>query len=59
MNEVNLKQQILNKIKEYQSIIIARHVKPDGDAMGSSLGLARILRILFQRENLLCRNNES
>ena len=33
-------QQILDKIKQYDTIIITRHVRPDGDAIGSSRGLA-------------------
>ena len=30
------KQNILDKIKEYQRIIIFRHKRPDGDAVGST-----------------------
>lgn len=29
---------IYNKIKEYDTIIIHRHTKPDCDALGSQLG---------------------
>lgn len=31
--------EIYNKIKEYDTIIIHRHTRPDGDALGSQLGL--------------------
>ena len=34
---------ILNKIKEYDKIIIFRHFRPDGDAVGSTKVLQRIL----------------
>jgi len=47
MDNLNIKNQILDKIKEYDSIIIVRHIKPDGDCMGSSLGLREILRLSF------------
>ena len=37
-------QQILEKIKEYDTIIIHRHMKPDPDALGSQVGLKAILQ---------------
>ncbi|MFI3251728.1 MAG: bifunctional oligoribonuclease/PAP phosphatase NrnA [bacterium] len=39
---------ILNKIKEYDTIIIHRHVKPDLDALGSQLGLALAIEENFK-----------
>lgn len=39
-----IKEQILDKINEYDTIIIHRHVRPDGDAIGSALGLREIIR---------------
>jgi len=47
------KQEILNKIKEYESIIIVRHIRPDGDCMGASLGLREILRDSFPQKRIL------
>lgn len=47
METLDLKKQILEKIKSYQSIIIVRHTKPDGDCMGSSLGFRSILKASF------------
>ena len=35
---------ILEKIKEYNKIIIFRHKRPDGDAVGSTMGLCTVLR---------------
>ena len=32
-------REIYNKIKKYNKIIIHRHTKPDGDALGSQIGL--------------------
>ena len=40
-------QQILNEIKAHQTIIIHRHKNPDGDAMGSQIGLKHILKENF------------
>ena len=42
-----LKQQILNKIKEYNTIILFRHVRPDGDCMGATKGFKEILEQSF------------
>ncbi len=39
-----LKRQIIDTIKEYETIIIHRHVRPDPDAYGSQIGLAEIIR---------------
>ncbi|WP_086313635.1 DHH family protein [Enterococcus sp. 7F3_DIV0205] len=39
--------EILAKIKAYQTIIIHRHQRPDPDAIGSQVGLAEILRASF------------
>ena len=30
---ISVKEVILNKIKEYDSIVIGRHFRPDGDAV--------------------------
>ena len=37
-------EQVLSKIKEYSTIIIHRHSSPDGDALGSQIGLKHIIR---------------
>ena len=50
--DFSLKLDILNKIEEYETIIIHRHVRPDGDAIGSSLGLREILRDNFPEKNI-------
>lgn len=36
-------ENILNEIKSYDKIIIHRHKKPDGDALGSQIGLKHII----------------
>lgn len=40
-------EKILNLIKEYDSIIIHRHTKPDGDAIGAQIGLKYIIKENF------------
>ena len=36
-------KKIINKIKQFETIIIHRHSKPDGDALGSQFGLKEII----------------
>lgn len=43
MNE-NIKKLILDKIEEYETIIVSRHIRPDGDAIGSTKGFVKILK---------------
>jgi len=41
---VNIKEQILEKIRAYEKIIIHRHISPDPDALGSTLGLKKLIK---------------
>ena len=43
---------ILNKIKEYQKVIIHRHSNPDLDALGSQIGLRETLRLNFPEKEV-------
>lgn len=45
-------KDILNKIKEYDTIIIHRHKNPDLDAYGSQLGLLYTLKENFKKKNI-------
>ncbi|MBO7196119.1 MAG: bifunctional oligoribonuclease/PAP phosphatase NrnA [Clostridia bacterium] len=51
-----IKKQILDKIKEYNRIIIFRHKRPDGDATGSTKGLQRILKLTYPEKEILLQN---
>ena len=51
-------QTILNKIKEYEKIIIFRHFRPDGDAVGSTMGLATILRNTYPEKKIYVQNDD-
>ena len=49
-------QIILNKIKEYDKILIFRHFRPDGDAIGSTKGLAEILKLTYPEKKIYLQN---
>ena len=53
-----IKKQILDKIKEYDTIIIFRHFRPDGDAVGATKGLREILRLSFPEKKIYLINND-
>jgi len=50
------KKTVLEKIKEYDRIIIFRHKRPDGDAVGSTKGLREILRLSFPEKEIYLNN---
>lgn len=49
---------ILDKIKEYDKIIIFRHKRPDGDAVGSTKGLREILRLTYPEKEISLINSD-
>ena len=51
-------QKILQKIKEYDRIIITRHFRPDGDAIGSTKGLWKMLQLSFPEKEILLINED-
>ena len=53
-----IKKSILDKIKEYNRIIIFRHKRPDGDATGSTKGLQRILKLTYPEKEILLQNSD-
>ena len=52
-------RDILNKVKEYDNIIIFRHKRPDGDAVGSTKGLREILRLTYPQKKIYLLNSDS
>lgn len=46
-------QRILEKIRQYDCIMIFRHRRPDGDCVGASKGLKRILQLSFPHKRVL------
>ncbi len=53
-----IKVDILNKIKAYDRIIISRHIRPDGDAMGSTKGLREVIRDTFPDKEVYIVNED-
>lgn len=47
-----MKRQIIDKIKQYETIIIHRHVRPDPDAYGSQIGLAELIRANYPEKKV-------
>ena len=45
-------RKILNKIKEYETIIIHGHKRPDGDCYGAQFGLKNIIKESFPDKNV-------
>lgn len=45
-------KELFKKIKEYETIIIHRHTRPDLDALGSQRGLALVLRKAYPQKKI-------
>ena len=54
----DIKRRILDKIKEYDRIVISRHIRPDGDSVGSTQGLAGMLRLSFPEKDIRVINSD-
>jgi phosphoesterase RecJ-like protein len=48
----NIHKQILRKIKEYDTIVIARHIGPDPDAITSEIALRDIIKFNFPNKKV-------
>lgn len=53
-----VQDKILTKIKEYDKIIIHRHERPDPDAIGSQVGLKRIIEASFPEKEVYAVGEE-
>lgn len=53
-----IKRKILDKIEEYQTIVVSRHIRPDGDAYGSCKGLATLLRNTYPKKAIYVVNED-
>jgi phosphoesterase RecJ-like protein len=51
MKNGNIKAIII-KIKQYDSIVIFHHIKPDGDCLGSQLGLKELIKTNFPNKKV-------
>ncbi len=57
MNE-EIKKKILQKIESYNTIIVSRHIRPDGDAIGSTKGLVKLLRDTYPDKKIYLVNED-
>jgi len=53
-----VKKQILDKIKEYDKIFLFRHIRNDGDCVGATKGLKRILQLTFPEKQIYLIDND-
>lgn len=53
-----MKNKILETIKNYETIILHRHVRPDPDAYGSQCGLTALLKASFPEKNIYAVGKE-
>ena len=47
-----IKLQILNKLKEYDRIMLFRHIRNDGDCVGATKGLKRIIELTWPEKEI-------
>ena len=52
MSKDPIYKKILNIIKEYDEIVIARHISPDPDAIGSQIGLRDAIRLAYPEKKV-------
>ena len=50
-------KKIYNEIKKYDTIVLARHIGPDPDALGSTLGLKEIIKATFPKKKVYAVGN--
>lgn len=55
---MDILQQIFDKIKSYDTIMLFRHVRPDGDCKGATMGLREILRLSFPEKQVYLINDD-
>lgn len=55
---MNYPKIILDKIREYNRIVISRHIRPDGDAVGSTQGLKAMLKLTFPEKEIYLINED-
>ena len=51
-------ESILQKIKDYDRIMLFRHVRNDGDCVGATKGLKQILKLSFPEKEILLINED-
>ena len=51
--------KVLKAIKEHDTIIIQRHLRPDGDALGSQIGLKKKIKATFPRKKVFAVGDQT
>ena len=51
--------EIINAIKKYHTVIIHRHHHPDGDALGSQIGMKHLIRENFPEKQVFCVGDDA
>ena len=54
----NIYKKIYRTIKKYNTIVIARHIGPDPDALASSLALKDIILNKFPKKKRICSRSK-
>lgn len=49
---------ILEKIEQYDTIMLFRHFRPDGDCKGATMGLREILRLSYPQKHIYLINDD-
>lgn len=49
---LEIKQQIFEKIKEYNRIFLFRHIRNDGDCVGATKGLKELIRATWPQKEV-------
>lgn len=52
-------KEIVNLIEKFSTIIIHRHLNPDGDALGSQLGFKRLIELNYPNKNVYAVGDEN
>ena len=52
-------KKVLEKIKDYDRIVLFRHIRPDGDAIGSAKGLAEILKLTYPQKEVYLQSTDT
>lgn len=55
---MDIQHQILEKIKEYDTIMLFRHIRVDGDCVGATKGLKALLNASFPEKTVLIIDDE-
>lgn len=55
---IMVKQNIIQEIEKYDTIIIHRHVRPDADALGAQCGLKEMIQLTFPNKKVYAVGEE-